>query len=86
MELLGVVMESGGTEFTIPKLNRILATRACHKSVRAGDPLTYLKMVAVGTSIGDECRSFKHYLLLIGLGRALTGRRDCFHSLLDALH
>lgn len=47
LELLAVVMESGGTAKRTPKLAKILATRACHKSVRAGDPLTYSKMVSV---------------------------------------
>ena len=48
MELLSVVMESGGNVKRTPKLAKILAMRACHKSVRAGDPLTYAKMVSVG--------------------------------------
>ena len=47
MELLSVVMESGGNVRRTPKLAKILAMRACHKSVRAGDPLTYAKMVSV---------------------------------------
>lgn len=56
MELLTVVMESGGNVKRTPKLAKILATRACHKSVRAGDPLTHSKMVSVGVVIMIHCR------------------------------
>lgn len=56
MELLTVVMESGGNVKRTPKLAKILATRACHKSVRAGDPLTHSKMVSVGVEIMIHCR------------------------------
>ena len=47
LELLGIVMETGGMAQRTPKLAKILATRACHQSVRAGDPLNYPKMVSV---------------------------------------
>lgn len=48
MELLGVIMETGGTMQRTPKLAQVVATQACHQSVRAGDPLSYPKMVSVG--------------------------------------
>ena len=37
-----------------PKLAKLIATRACHKSVRAGDPLTYPKMISVEEVVGND--------------------------------
>lgn len=37
-----------------PKLAKLIATRACHKSVRAGDPLTYPKMISVKVEFERE--------------------------------
>lgn len=53
-----MVMESGGNVKRTPKLAKILATRACHKSVRAGDPLPYSKMVSVSFHALYESRLY----------------------------
>lgn len=48
MELVGLVMESGGVMVRPPKLAKLLASRACRMSVMVGDTLSYTKMVSVG--------------------------------------
>lgn len=58
LELVGTVMETGGMAQRTPKLAKILATRACHQSVRAGDPLNYPKMVSVGLGFWMISRLF----------------------------
>lgn len=47
-------MSSGGSVKRTPKLAKLIATRACHKSVRAGDPLTYPKMISVKAEFERE--------------------------------
>ena len=52
MELVGLVMESGGVMVRPPKLAKLLASRACRMSVMVGDTRSYTKMVSVGN--GEE--------------------------------
>ena len=52
MELVGLVMESGGVMVRPPKLAKLLASRACRMSVMVGDTLNYTKKVSVGN--GEE--------------------------------
>ena len=54
MELLNLVMESGGRLVRPPKLAKLLASRACRMSIMAGDPLEYAKMMNVGKA-GMDC-------------------------------
>ena len=56
MELVGLVMESGGVMVRPPKLAKLLASRACRMSVMVGDTLSYTKMVSVGNGEGVKGR------------------------------